>query len=160
MAVDMFLKIQGIDGESVDKAHAKEMDIASWSWGMTQSGTTHVARGGGAGKVNVQDIVVTKYVDKATPNLIKACCSGKHFAEAVITVRKAGDNPLEYIILTMKDVIITSLSEGGSGGEDRLTESVNLNFGEFSYVYVPQNQKGGAEGKVEATFNIATNSEK
>lgn len=160
MSVDMFLRIKGVEGESVDKVHAKEIDISSWSWGMSQSGTTHVARGGGAGKVSVQDVTITKLVDKATPNLIKACCNGKHFEEAVITVRKAGENPLEYIILTMKDVLVTNVSEGGSGGEDRLSESITLNFAEFSYVYVPQKRDGGPEGKIEATFNIATNSEK
>nr|WP_288106718.1 type VI secretion system tube protein Hcp [Limnobacter sp.] len=156
----MFLRIKGVEGESVDKVHAKEIDISSWSWGMSQSGTTHVARGGGAGKVSVQDVTITKLVDKATPNLIKACCNGKHFEEAVITVRKAGEKPLEYIILTMKDVLVTNVSEGGSGGEDRLSESITLNFAEFSYVYVPQKRDGGPEGKIEATFNIATNSEK
>ncbi|HEY1057124.1 MAG TPA: type VI secretion system tube protein Hcp [Limnobacter sp.] len=160
MAVDMFLKIKGVDGESVDKVHAKEIDILSWSWGMSQSGTTHTARGGGAGKVSVQDLSITKYTDKSTPNLIKACCNGKHFEEAVLTVRKAGEQPLEYIILTMKDVLVTAVSEGGSGGDDRLTENITLNFAEFSYVYVPQKRDGGADGKVEATFNIATNSEK
>lgn len=160
MAVDMFLKIKGVDGESVDKVHAKEIDILSWSWGMSQSGTTHTARGGGAGKVSVQDLSITKYTDKSTPNLIKACCNGKHFDEAVLTVRKAGEQPLEYIILTMKDVLVTNVSEGGSGGDDRLTENITLNFAEFSYVYVPQKRDGGADGKVEATFNIATNSEK
>ncbi|MCQ8895760.1 type VI secretion system tube protein Hcp [Limnobacter humi] len=160
MAVDMFLKIKGVDGESVDKVHAKEIDILSWSWGMSQSGTTHTARGGGAGKVSVQDLSITKYTDKSTPNLIKACCNGKHFEEAVLTVRKAGEQPLEYVILTMKDVLVTNVSEGGSGGDDRLTENITLNFAEFSYVYVPQKRDGGADGKVEATFNIATNSEK
>lgn len=160
MSVDMFLRIKGVEGESVDKVHAKEIDISSWSWGMSQSGTTHVARGGGAGKVSVQDVTITKLVDKSTPNLIKACCNGKHFEEAVITVRKAGEKPLEYIILTMKDVLVTNVSEGGSGGEDRLSESITLNFAEFSYVYVPQKRDGGPEGKIEATFNIATNSEK
>src|SRR5688500_18514522 len=113
MSVDMFLKIKGVDGESVDKSHAKEIDISSWSWGMSQSGTTHVGRGGGAGKVSVRDITITKLADKATPNLMKACCTGKHFDEAVITVRKAGDTPLEYVTLTMKDVIISDLSVSG-----------------------------------------------
>ena len=160
MSVDMFLKIKGVDGESVDSVHAKEIDIAAWSWGMSQSGTTHVGRGGGAGKVSVQDISFTKYIDKATPNLIKACCNGKHFDEAILTVRKAGEKPLAYVVLTMKDVIISNVSQGGSGGEDRLTETVTLNFAEFSYVYVPQKKDGGPDGKVEATFNIATNSEK
>lgn len=160
MSVDMFLKIKGVDGESVDKTHAKEIDIQSWSWGMSQSGTTHTARGGGAGKVSVRDITITKLADKATPNLMKACCSGKHFPEAVITVRKAGDTPLEYVTLTMKDVLVSDVSVSGAAGGDLVTETLTLNFAEFSYVYVPQKKDGGPDGKVEATFNIATNSEK
>lgn len=160
MSVDMFLKIKGVDGESVDKSHAKEIDISSWTWGMSQSGTTHTARGGGAGKVSVRDITITKLADKATPNLMKACCTGKHFDEAVITVRKAGDTPLEYVTLTMKDVIISDVSVSGATGGDLVTEVLTLNFAEFSYVYVPQKKDGGPDGKVEATFNIATNSEK
>ena len=160
MSVDMFLKIKGVDGESVDSAHAKEIDIQSWTWGMAQSGTTHTARGGGAGKVSVSDITITKMADKSTPNLMKACCTGKHFDEAVVTVRKAGDKPLEYIVLTMKDVIISNLSVNGSSGGDLVSEVLTLNFAEFSYVYVPQKKDGGAYGKVEATFNIASNSEK
>lgn len=160
MSVDMFLKIKGVDGESVDSAHAKEIDIQSWTWGLSQSVTTHTARGGGAGKVSVSDVSITKLVDKATPNLMKACCTGRHFDEAVITVRKAGDKPLEYIVLTMKDVIISNLNINGANGGDLVTEVLSLNFAEFSYVYVPQKKDGGADGKVEASFNIATNSEK
>ena len=157
MAVDMFLKIAGVDGESVDHAHAKEIDVLSWNWGMSQSGTTHVARGGGAGKVSVQDITITKRVDKCTPTIIKACCSGKHFDEAKLTVRKAGDNPLEYVVLTMKDVLISNITQGGNGGQELINETITLNFADFTYTYVPQNRQGGAEGSVVTGFNIAAN---
>ena len=159
MAVDMFLKISGVEGESVDSAHAREIDVLSWGWGMNQSGTTHVGRGGGAGKVSVQDLTITKRVDKSTPALIKSCCTGKHFEEAVFTVRKAGEKPLEYLILRMKDVLVTNVTEGGAGGEELLSETITLNFSEFNYVYVPQKRDGGPDGKVEHAFNIATNSE-
>ena len=85
MAVDAFLKLDGVKGESVSKGHQGEIDVLSWAWGLSQSGTTHSGTGGGAGKVNVQDISFTHYVDAATPNLIQACCTGKHFASAVLT---------------------------------------------------------------------------
>lgn len=160
MAVDMFLKINGVEGESVDNTHSKEIDINSWQWGMSQSGTTHIARGGGAGKASVRDVVITKLVDKATPTLMKYCCTGKHFDEAVLTVRKAGDKPLEYVVLTMKDVIISDLSVNGVKDSDLVTESLTFNFAEYKFVYVPQQRDGGADGRVEAGFNIATNSEK
>lgn len=158
MAVDAFIKIDGVKGESVAKGHEGEIDILSWSWGMSQSGTTHIGTGGGAGKVNVQDISFTHYVDAATPNLIKACCNGKHFGGAKLVIRKAGENPLEYVIIDLTDILITSVSAGGSGGEERLTETVTLNFGRFKYSYQPQDKTGAAKGgAIETEYNIAEN---
>ena len=157
MAVDMFLKLDDVKGESVDSKHKGEVDVLAWSWGMSQSGTTHVGGGGGAGKVSVQDISLTKYVDKSSPVLMLSCCNGKHFKEAVLTVRKAGEKPLEYIKITMKEVIVANISTGGSGGEDRLTENVTLNFAEFKIEYVPQKPDGSGDAAVEAAWNIAEN---
>lgn len=157
MAVDMFLKMDDIKGESVDSKHKGEIDVLAWSWGMSQSGTTHVGGGGGAGKVSVQDISLTKYVDKSSPVLMLSCCNGKHFKEAVLVVRKAGEKPLEYIKITMKEVIVSNISTGGSGGEDRLTENVTLNFAEFKIEYTPQKPDGSGDAAVEAAWNIAEN---
>ena len=116
MAVDMFIKIGDLKGESGDSKHAGEIDVLAWSWGLSNSGDTHVGGGGGAGKVNVQDFSFTKWMDKSTPNLIQYGCSGKHFPSAELVVRKAGDKPLEYWRMTFTDVLITSVSTGGSGG--------------------------------------------
>ena len=157
MAVDMFLKIDGVDGEAVDHAHGGEIDVLAWSWGMSQSGSMHTGSGGGAGKVSVQDVSITKYIDKSSPNLIKTCCTGKHYPEAKITVRKAGDKPVEYYIITMTDVLVTSISTGGSGGEDRLTENVSLNFAKVKVEYTPQAKDGSAGATVETGFNIEEN---
>src|SRR3978361_530 len=118
MAVDMFIKIDEIKGESIDKTHKGEVQVLAWSWGLTQSGSTHTGTGGGAGKVNVQDISITKHLDKSSPNLLKLCCTGNRFEECVLTVRKAGEQPVEYIKLTLKEVIISWVSTGRSGGED------------------------------------------
>ncbi|GAC1409298.1 MAG: type VI secretion system receptor/chaperone Hcp [Burkholderiaceae bacterium] len=156
MAVDMFLKIDDLKGESRDSKHKDTVDILSWSWGMSQSGTTHTGGGGGAGKVSVQDLSLTKYVDKASPNLILAACNGKHFKEALLTVRKAGEKPLEYLKLTMKEVLVAGVSTGG-GQEDRLTEHITLNFSWFKVEYTPQKADGSGEAVVEAAFNIAQN---
>ena len=131
MAVDYLLKVTGADGESKIKGHEDEIDILSWSWGMTQSGTMHVGGGGGAGKVNVQDISLTKYVDKSSPILMKMCCNGEHFDEAVLTGRKAGKDALEYLKITMSKVLVSSISTGGSDAEERPTENVTLNFAKF-----------------------------
>jgi len=113
MAVDMFLKIDDIEGESVDDVHAGEIDILSWSWGMSQSGTTHTGPGGGAGKVN--------------------------------------------LILTMEGGLISSVSTGGSGGEDRITENITLNFSEFKTEYVPQMADGSGDASIIVGWNIANN---
>ncbi|HWS12620.1 MAG TPA: type VI secretion system tube protein Hcp [Rhodocyclaceae bacterium] len=157
MAVDMFLKIDDVKGESRDDKHKDEIDVLSWSWGMNQSGTTHLGGGGGAGKVSVHDITVTKYIDKASPGLMLSCCNGKHYKQALLTVRKAGEKPLEYIKLTMKEVIVSSVSTGGSGGEDRLSENLTLNFAEYKIEYTPQKPDGTGEAAVEAAFHIAKN---
>jgi type VI secretion system secreted protein Hcp len=157
MAVDMFLKLADIKGESKDKAHKDEIDVLAWSWGASNSGTAHVGGGAGAGKVSVQDLSVTKYVDKSSPDIFLAVCNGKHIKDATLVVRKAGETPLEYIKITMTDVMITAYSTGGSGGEDRLTENVVLNFAQVKLGYVEQTATGGAGDKPEVGWDIAAN---
>lgn len=157
MAVDMFLKLGDVKGESRDNDHKDETDVLAWSWGMSQSGTTHMGAGGGAGKVSVQDLSITKFVDKGSPALIISCCNGKHYDEGVLTVRKAGETALEYLKITMKEVLVSSISTGGSGGEDRLTENVTLNFAEFKVEYTPQKADGSGDAAIEAGWKIAEN---
>ncbi|MFI8611083.1 Hcp family type VI secretion system effector [Pseudomonas sp. NPDC077649] len=159
MAVDMFIKIGDVEGESADKSHGKEIDVLAWSWGMSQSGSMHVGGGGGAGKVSIQDISLTKWIDKSSPNLMMACSSGKHYPEAKLTIRKAGgEDPVEYLIITLKEVLVSSISTGGSGGEDRLTENVTLNFGQVQVDYQPQKQDGSKDGgPVKYGWNIREN---
>jgi type VI secretion system secreted protein Hcp len=157
MAVDMFLKLGSIKGESKDSVHKGTIDVLAWSWGASNSGSAHVGGGAGAGKVNVQDLSLTKWVDKSSPDILLACCNGAHIPEAVVTVRKAGTTPLEYIKITMTDVLITSFSTGGSGGEDRLTENVTLNFAKVKFGYIEQTEKGAAGDKPEVGWDIQAN---
>jgi type VI secretion system secreted protein Hcp len=158
MALDMFIKIPGADGESVASGHTNEIDILAWSWGMSQSGTMHVATGGGGGKANVQDLSFTKYIDKASPKLQLLCLNGKNIAgDTVLTVQKAGEKVVKYVVITMTDMIITSVSTGGSGGEDRLTENVTLNFAKVKFEYTPQKPDGTAGTVVPYTWDIAKN---
>lgn len=158
MAVDMFLKLTDIEGEAQDDVHEKEIDVLAWSWGLSQSGTFHVGGGGGSGKANFQDISITKYVDKSSMTLMGKIATGTHIDEATLIVRKAGgDNPLEYIKIVMKKVMITSLSTGGSGGEDQLTENVTLNFAEVETYYKPQTEKGADEAAIDFKWHIAKN---
>jgi type VI secretion system secreted protein Hcp len=157
MAVDMFLKIKGIDGESSDDKHKKEIDVLAWSLGLSQSGSAHVGGGAGAGKVNVQDLSFTKYIDASSHALMLACSSGDHIGEATLVVRKAGKEALEYIKLTLTDLIVSSISTGGSGGEDRLTENIALNFAKFKYEYTPQKADGTGDAPKIAGWDIPAN---
>lgn len=159
MAVDITLKIEGIDGESKIDGHEDEIDLLAWSWGMSQSGSMHVGGGGGAGKANIQDVSLTKFVDKSSTNLLRKCCNGAHLDEAILTVRKAGETPVDYVVITMSPVLVTSVSTGGSGGEDRLTENVTLNFAKVKFSYTPQKKDGSADAAIDLTWNIETNKE-
>ena len=159
MAVDCMLKIEGIEGECMIKDHENEIDVLAWSWGMTQSATSHVGGGGGSGKVNVNDLSLTKYVDKSTPNLMKACCNGKPYDEATLTVRKAGADPLDYLKIIMSKVIVRSVDTGGSGDEDRFTENVTLNFNKVDVGYTPQKDDGSGDAEVKVVWNIEQNAE-
>jgi type VI secretion system secreted protein Hcp len=155
----MFLKLDGVDGEAADKQHSKQIDVLSWSWGAANHGSAHVGGGAGTGKVQAQDLHFTKYVDSSSPKLLLSCFSGKHHSDALLSVRKAGgESPLEYFKITFKEVFITSVSTGGHGHDDRLTEQVTLNFSKVSVDYTPQNAKGGAGTAINFSWNIAANS--
>ena len=158
MAVDMFMKLDGVDGESKDKVHAKDIDVLAWSWGMSNSGSAHVGGGAGMGKVTVQDLSFSKYVDASSPALALACCKGSHYKDATLVVRKAGGTPVEYIKIVMSEVLISAVTTGGSGGEDRLTENVILNFAKFDLEYVPQDSKGAPQKAIPMSWDIAANS--
>lgn len=158
MAVDMFMKFTpALAGEARDKVHAGEIDVLAWSWGVSNSGSAHVGGGAGAGKANVQDLSFTKYIDKSSCDLLSASCVGKHYTTALLTVRKAGGTPLEYLKITMTEVLISSVSTGGSGGEDRLTENVTLNFAAVKVDYIEQLPAGGTGATPTMTYNIAEN---
>jgi type VI secretion system secreted protein Hcp len=158
MAVDAFLKLGDLKGESPVDGHEDEIQILSWSWGVSQSGTTHRGSGGGAGKADVQDMSLTHYVDTASPALLLGCCTGKHYDEAVLTLRKAGEKPLDYLKITLKEVIITSVSSGGSSGSEEIIENFTLNFAMFTFAYQPQDNKGAKKGgAIEVNYDIAKN---
>lgn len=139
-ATDMFLDLgPDIPGESTDRVHAGKVDVLAWGWGLANSGTTHVGGAGGAGVASFQDLSLTKYVDKASPALMLKCATGGHLTEATLIVRKAGTTPVEYLKVKLEDILVSSVSTGGSGGENRLTEHVSLNFAKVSLTYTPVN---------------------
>ncbi len=157
MAVDMFMIVDGIKGESKDKTHKEAIDVLAWSWGLSNSGSFHTGGGGGSGKVNVQDLSFTKYVDKASADLQLACCNGKHLKNAKLIVRKAGEKPLEYMIYNLTECLVTAVTTGGAGGEDRLTENVTVNFSKIQFEYKIQDEKGGGKDGGQYTWDVAGN---
>jgi len=156
-AVDMFLKMDGVEGESTDKTHGKEIDVLSWSWGASQSGSMAAGGGGGAGKVSMQDLSITKHIDKSSPKLFEALATGKHLKEAKLVLRSAGGSQVEYLVITLSDVLVSGYSTGGSSGDDRPTESISLNFAQIKMSYVEQDTKGSAGAAVEFGWDIKAN---
>ncbi len=158
-AVVITLKIDGIDGESKIDGHEDEIDVLSWNWGVTQSGSMHVGGGGGSGKANVQDLSIIKYIDKSSVNLLRQCFNGAHLKEAVLTVRKSGVYPIDYMVITLSPVLVTSVSSGGEEGMDRLTEVITLNFSKVKFSYTPQKEDGSPDAAIDVTWNIEMNVE-
>ena len=157
MAVDMFLKLDGIKGESKDHKHKDEIHIESFTWGLSQTGTFGSAGGGGAGKVNVHDISITKALDKSTPSLMLMCCNGKHIKEGLITVRKAGEKPLEYLKIKLQDILVSGVQHSGSSGGDLLSEALSLNFAKFQMEYQEQQADGSGQKAGEMGWDTKAN---
>lgn len=124
---------------------------------MTQSGSSHVAGGSGTAKVSVRDVTIVKRVDNASPELIKRCCSGKHFDLAALVVRKAGGDALEYFKMKMHNGLISSITTGEVDQDGFMIETIGLNFAAFEIEYNPQTKKGAGSGAVPAKWNIAKN---
>jgi len=156
MAVDMFLKLDGIKGESKDHKHEGTIHIESFSWGLNQTGAHGTGGGGGAGKVSVHDISITKFVEKSSPPLLQACASGKHIPNGLITVRKAGEKPLEYLKIKLMDILISSVQFAGHGS-DLLTENVTLNFAKFHVEYQEQKADGSGTPAGEMGWDVKAN---
>ncbi len=160
-AVEMFLKIEGeIKGESNDDEHKDDIDVLAWSWGASNAGSFHLGGGGGSGKANFQDISITKYVDKASATLLLHVANGAHFASATLTVRRGGPNSRNLLVIKMTKVFVTSVSTGGSVGEDRLTENISLNFEQVEVKYIEQKEDGTEGETKEFKWNIGANAPK
>ena len=161
MAGNTFISIKDVVGESADPRHAGEIDVLAWNWGMSQTAPTQPGAGGGgaSGKVTIQNLSFDKHTDKASPILMKYCATGRHVASAVLTVRKPGSKPLEYVRMTMTDVIIVSVTIGAAVGEERLTEHVVLKFAKVTFEYVPQKADGSGDVPVKMGWDIAANKE-
>ena len=140
-ASDMFLKISGVKGESLDSKHKDSIEVLSWSWG-TSTGTGKVKRGTVAPQC-IQDLALTKFVDSSTPQLIMLGVKGETAKEATLTVRKSGKEQQEYLVIKMTDVLVSSYQTGGGAGSDEpLVDQVVLSFSKIEGEYRPQKPDG------------------
>jgi type VI secretion system secreted protein Hcp len=158
-ASDFFLKLEGIDGESVDDRHKGEIEIQSFSWGVSNAGSM-ASGGGGAGKATFQDMHFMRRLDKASPKLALACATGQHIPSAVLVCRKSGSDgkPVEYYKITMIDILVTGITAGGSsGGDDMPTESISLNFAKIEWEYLPIGADGLPGEPVRTGFDLMLN---
>ncbi len=158
MAVDYFLNLEGIKGEAQDAIYAGWIDIYSWGFGASHSGSGgHVGGGSGAGKVNMHDITFSKRTDTSSCDLFLKCANGKHYNSATIMARKAGEKPLEFLTIKLSQVLVTSYQLGGSHGDDTPTESITLNFRTITMSYQVQKPDGTGQKAGDAGWDVAKN---
>jgi len=157
MAADIFAKLGDIKGESIDAKHKDEIEVLSYSWGVTNAGSMAANTGGGEGKATFHDLSFVHNIDKASPVLMQACATGVHLKEATITHRKAGKDQHEYLIVKMNDVIITGVTHGGSG--DGHSENVSLAFAKVNVEYKPQKADGSLDAGIHFKYDIKARKE-
>jgi len=157
-AVDYFLKIDGMEGESQDKTHKKEIELLSWSWGENQTGSHGTGGGGGAGKVQMQDMHFVFSHCGASPKLALACANGEHIKSAILVCRKAGKEQQEFLKITLSDLLISSYQTGGSGHGDLVpTDQISINFTKIESEYKEQKPDGTLGGAVKWGWNVKQN---
>jgi type VI secretion system secreted protein Hcp len=156
MAANYFLKFTPeIKGESKQSGYEDQIEILSFSWGVSQSGGYSYGTGGTSAKSNLQDLTVSFRMCPASPTLMQDCASGVHLDSAVLTCLEAGTTPQKYLEITLTDVVISSYQTGGSG-DDKPIESMSLNFAQIKKEYFKQNDKGIAESAGTGTWNQQT----
>lgn len=143
-AADMFLKIDGVEGESQVAGHEGEIDILSFGFNVFDPGGDSECTEG---------MTISKFVDRSTAPIVDALASRRPFSEAVLFVTLAGDPPREYFKLTMTDIFVTSYKVGGAGGEERLVDVMRLIFAAMKGEYTEFDEQGSPRRTNE--FNIA-----
>jgi type VI secretion system secreted protein Hcp len=155
--VDYFLKIDGVQGESVDSKHKGEIELESFSWGETNSGG-HGGAGVGAGKVSVQDLHFVMKLNKASPKLLLACALGQHLKYAVLTGRKAGKQQQEFLVYKFTDLLVSSYQTGASAQDiEGPLDQVSFNFARIEVEYRPQKPDGSLDARINAGWDVKTN---
>jgi type VI secretion system secreted protein Hcp len=154
-----FLNLSGIEGESQDADHSGQIDVLTFSEGVQNAGTYDAGTGGNTGKAYYPDISVTKFVDKASVTLRQYCGLGTSIDTATLSCNKqAGDKKIEYLKITLQNVVITSIQSSGSGGStDPIPESLSLNYAKIQYDYTQQSNTGAAMGTTHWGRDIQQN---
>ncbi|HVY57276.1 MAG TPA: type VI secretion system tube protein Hcp [Xanthobacteraceae bacterium] len=159
MPSDYLLVIDGIKGESQDAKHKDAIEIDSFSFGETNTGSFAFGTGGGTGKVNFQDMHFSTRVNKASPNLMIACATGKHINKATLYARKStGDGgQQEFLTITLEDVLVSSYQTGGHDGNGHSTlptDQFSLNFAKIELAYKPQEDTGKLGAAITAKYDV------
>jgi type VI secretion system secreted protein Hcp len=159
--VDYFLKIDSVPGESHDAHHPDEIEVTSFAWGETNSGSPVGGGGGGGGKggkVHLQDFHFSAVTSKASPKLMVLCANGKRVKGAVLTARRAGSAQQEFLKLTFTDVTVASYDISGTEPGVPI-DSVSLNFSKVQIDYKPQNANGSLGAVVHGGWDLVQNKE-
>lgn len=159
MAADIFAKLGDIKGESLDDKHKDEIEVHSYSWGVSNAGSMDKGSGGGDGKSSFHNITFSHNMDKSSPVLMQACATGVHLKEATITHRKAGKGQQEYLIIKMNDVIVTNVQHASAGGASTPSENVTLSFAKVDFQYKPQKPDGSLDAGIHFKYDIKAQKE-
>ncbi len=157
MASDFLLEIDGIKGESSDDKHKDTIEIQSFSWGCSNPGSFAGGGGGGGGKVSFQDLHFTTHVSKASPVLMLSCATGAHIKKATLFVRKSGTDQLDFYVIKLEDLLVSSYQSGDATGGDLPTDQFALNFAKIKFEYKPQDATGKLGTAVEGSWDLKAN---
>jgi len=155
MAIEFFLDLEGIKGESQASKHKDHIEIHSWSWGA-HNPTNLEGSGLSAGKVSFSELNITKPVDKASAMLLELCCTGKHIPKGTLFAAKStGDkNPVDYLKISLEEIHIASHQHGGSSGDAVGSESLSLAFVQMEYDYSIQQKDGSLVNAGKTKYHI------
>jgi type VI secretion system secreted protein Hcp len=151
MAIDSFLKLDGIMGESEDANHKNEIRIHSYSMGGSQTTSVGGTGGSGVGRVELHDFTIMKHVDKATTPIFKALVSGTHIKTGTFTQNKAGAGGKPFLKVDFQELFVTS--QQFSGSDDHPMESVTFSFNQIAMEYSQQNEQGIVTSTGKVTWN-------
>lgn len=154
---DFYLKIDGVSGESKDSKHTSQIDVISWGYAVSQSSSMSTGGGGGVGKANFSDLAFTHYIDKASPNLMQYCSSGRHISSVELSCCKVGDGSQEYMHVTLTDCLVTHVRPVGATNSPRVIEEVGLSYAKIKVEVKEQNSDGSMGASTTGTWDVKQN---